>query len=226
MTATTDIDAAFEAALAADAGVTDNGPAEVAPPPRKPSVVDPEAPHGRAEDGTPFAPHGLKADGTPRLKPAGPGRPKRDPDAAARTAKASPAATAAPGTGRDYSRDLDDLADGAWMLLSGIPAPGALRVKLNAQAALLRGSKESLVHAGNIAAQHHAGTAQLIEKLTTGNAAWALPCMFALGPFVAQSIQLWRTPADQLAALAEQNAAEFRTVLTAAAVQGAEAAAA
>lgn len=222
--ALTDIDAKFAEALERDAGTADTAAAEVAAPPRKPAVVDPDAPHGRAEDGTPFAPYGIGQNGKPRQKPGGPGRKPKDPDARARTAAKGVPAAAPPSGGRDFTQDLDDLADGFWMLLSGIPAPGTLRVRLHAQAALLNGHKANLVKAGSIAAAHHEGTAQLIEKLTTGNAAWALPCMFALGPFVAQSVTMWRSPLDgDVAEMAAANEENFKAVLGAAALQAATA---
>lgn len=221
MTATmTDIDAKFAEALERDAGTTETATAEVAAPPRKPSVVDPEAPHGRAGDGTPHAPYGIGQNGKPRIKPAGPGRKPKDPDAKPRTAQGPQPATAAPASsGKDYSGDLDDLADGFWMLLSGIPAPGGLKTRLGAQAAILQANKANLVRSASIAAQHHEGTAQLIEKLTSGNAAWVLPAMFAAAPFVAQSVSMWRSPAEQVQALADQNAENFRVVVQAAALQ-------
>jgi hypothetical protein len=96
---------------------------------------------------------------------------------------------------------------------------GTLKVRLHAQAALLDRSKPALVKAGNIAAQHHGPTAQLIEKLTNGSAAWMLPVMFTAAPFVATSLTLWKTPAAELADVAEQNEQKFREVVGAAAVQ-------
>lgn len=214
------IDDTFAAALSQDAALTDTGPAVVAAPPRKPTVVDPDAPHGRAEDGSPNAPYGIGKNGRPRIKPAGPGRGARNADDAPRVSVAAAAApvAAAAGAPADYTGQLDDLADGMWMLLSGFPARGNLKVKLHAQAAVLQKSKPKLVHAGNIAARHHEPTAQLIEKLTTGNAAWMLPVMFGLAPFVAQSLTIWRAPAEDLAELAAGNEADFKAMLSAAAL--------
>lgn len=211
-----DLDATFEAALAADAGIPDGPAADVAPPPRRPAIADPEAPHGRAADGTPNAPYGIGKNGRPRITPGGPGRPaKKDPDAAARTGKPAAGAATAAVADRDYSGDLGDLIDGVWMLLSAAPAPGGLKIKIGAQAAVLQSNRDSLVRGGAIAAKHHPPTAALIEKLTSGNAAWALPCMFALGPFVAQSVAVWRSPAADLADLARGNDERFRAVLEA-----------
>ena len=115
MTALTDDPAAaFEAALAKDAGI-DPDPVQVPPPPRKPER-DPDAPHGRDSDGNPLTPYGVKRDGTPRIKPAGPGRPKGDE---------APRVTAAPATdmsegaeGTDYAPGLIDAGQSVWLLLS------------------------------------------------------------------------------------------------------------
>lgn len=222
MTAAPAIDNAFSAALEQDASVTETGAPAIAAPPRKPTVIDPDAPHGRAEDGTPNAPYGIGKNGRPRIKPAGPGRAPKGDDAP-RVAAAPAAPAAAAGGAKDWSKDLDDLADGFWMILSGLPARGNLKVKLHAQAALLDKSKPSLVRAGNIAAQHHDPTAQLIEKLTSGSAAWMLPVMFAAGPFVASSAAIWRTPAAELAELAAANEAKFKTVMGAAMLEAAAA---
>lgn len=217
MTAT--IDGAFAAALEQDAGSAAPDGRAVAAPPRRPSVVDPDAPHGRAEDGTPNAPYGIGKNNRPRIKPAGPGRAPANPDDKPRTAPAAaaPVPTAA-GDSKDYTEDVDDLADGVWMVLSGFPVRGNLKIKLGAQAYVLRQNKDGLAKGGNIAAQHHEGTAQLIEKLTVGGAAWILPAMFAVAPFVAQSLQIWRTPAAELAATAEYNDLEFKEMITAALV--------
>ncbi len=221
MTAT--VDAAFGAALEQDANVTETAEPAVAPPPRKTTVVDPDAPHGRADDGTPHAPYGIGKNGRPRIKPAGPGRAPRGDDAPRVAAAPAAAPAALAGGAKDWSKDLDDLADGFWMVLSGLPARGALKVKLHAQAALLDRSKPGLVRAGNIAAQHHDPTAQLIEKLTSGSAAWMLPVMFATAPFVASSVAMWKTPAAELAELAEQNEQKFKAVMGAAVLEAAAA---
>ena len=218
MTATATIDEAFSAALEADAGVTDAGPAEVTPPPRRPSVVDPEAPHGRAEDGTPMAPYGLKADGTPRQKPAGPGRPK-DSDSRPRTAKALPAGEqkSGPKTG-DYSGQIGDFLDGLWMLGSAFPLSWApkLEARVNAQAAILKENKPQLANGWTTAAQNHEGIAELTQKLTTGSASWILPVMFAVTPFVAQSAFMWRAPVPgDVQGLADHNKSEWQAFVKA-----------
>jgi hypothetical protein len=56
---------------------------------------DPEAPHGRNDDGTAKAPYGLKSDGTPKLTAGGPGRGKTGPRDAAREQKPGTAPAAA-----------------------------------------------------------------------------------------------------------------------------------
>lgn len=106
-----DVDVAFEAALAKDAG--QSAPPQAPAPPRVDR--DPKAPHGRAEDGTPNAPYGLKADGTPRIKPAGPGRPKED---APRVTASAAAPAAGKSGGRDYAPGLMAAGESAWLVLA------------------------------------------------------------------------------------------------------------
>lgn len=105
-----DIGAAFEAALAKDAGVP--VPPEIPAPPRK----DPAAPHGRAEDGSPIAPYGLKADGTPRLKPPGPGRPRAEDKPRVDNVPAVP--SGGKPAGKNYAPGLAATGESVWLLLS------------------------------------------------------------------------------------------------------------
>jgi hypothetical protein len=61
--------------------------------------TDPEAPHGRADDGTPLAPYGLKTDGTPRLSNRG---------RSAKKAPAGPSATKGRSASAQKARDQRD----------------------------------------------------------------------------------------------------------------------
>lgn len=216
MTAGT-IEAKFQAALDQDAHV-DSGANAPPPPPRR----DPDAPHGRDEDGTPAAPYGHKADGTPRIKPAGPGRAgKQDGPGAVdkpRVIDAPPAGTARSAADtRDYTGQLDDIAQGVWAIMSGIPVPWAgLRIRVQAQAAIWHGNTPILVRSGNTIARHSPPVAAKIDALTTGNAAWMLPALFGLAPFVGQSLAMWRSPvAGDIERLAAVNEAAFQQMLDA-----------
>lgn len=73
--------------------------------------TDPEAPHGRAEDGTPLAPYGLKADGTPRLSNRG-----------RQTKKAPAGPSAVKGSGAAAKRARDQ-RDGLLQLADAVLSP-------------------------------------------------------------------------------------------------------
>lgn len=62
--------------------------------------ADAEAPHGRADDGTPLAPYGLKADGTPRLSNRG--------RTSKKAAAAGPSATKGRSAGAAKAREQRD----------------------------------------------------------------------------------------------------------------------
>jgi len=189
-----DVEDAFRAALEQDAGVTPGEPDAPPPPPRKPVITDPDAPHGRDDAGAPLAPFGLnKKTGRPNLRR--PGKPPKDEQPRVQpAAKGEPAKIAAK---RDYSGAIGELVDGVWMLMSSAPVPVAkLRTRVHAQAALVNMNKPGLVKGVNLMAQNNETVARGVEKLTTGNVAWVLPAMFALGPFVAQSLMVWRSPVE------------------------------
>jgi hypothetical protein len=216
----------FRAALEKDAGMA--SPPAPPPPPRR----DPDAPHGRDDQGQPLAPYGSKADGTPRIKPAGPGRagkaaqgeqggPGGAVDKPRVTVAAPPPGAAQAAAGRDFGPQLDDLVEGSWALLSSLPIPWAgVRIRIHAQAAILHMNKPGLVRGGNVIAQHSPPFASKVDALTTGGAAWMLPALFALAPFVGQSLAMWRSPAaGDIERLAGSNELAFRAMLDAAAEQ-------
>lgn len=214
-----DIEDQFRSALEQDAHV-DSGAGAPPPPPRR----DPDAPHGRDPDGTPIAPYGLKGDGVPRLKPAGPGRGGKAITAADKprvTVAPSPDAARAAASDRDYTGQLDDIAQGVWAIMSGVPVPWqTLRIRIQAQAAIWHGNTPTLVRSGNTIARHCPPVAQKIDALTTGNAAWMLPALFGLAPFVGQSLAMWRSPvAGDIERLAAVNEAAFQQMLDAATEQ-------
>jgi hypothetical protein len=192
-----DVDEVFRAALEKDAGVEGSAPADIPAPPRKSVLADPDAPHGRGPDGVPLTPFGTnKKTGKPNLRR--PGKPPKDdrPRVQENTGPAG-STQARPAVKRDWSQEISELLDGTWMLMSSAPIPlPKVRVKVHAQAALLNGHKPGLVKGINLAAQNNPQVARGVEKLTTGNVSWILPAMFALGPFVAQSVMVWRSPVE------------------------------
>jgi len=215
MTTTADADAAFEAALAKDAGSAPIQRPDVPAPPRREPDPDPDAPFGRDETGEPIAPHGLRnTDGKPRLKPAGAGRGHKGPDAA----RISPPAPQAAAKGRpappakNYTPAVTELLEGVWMLGSSIPIPAPkIAVRVQCQAAILKINEPGLASGIATAAQHNEIIARGVDKLTTGGASWILPCMFGLTPFVAQSALMWRSPLDDdVQALAEHNRTQWQ----------------
>ena len=208
MTATTDdVAAAFEAALAADAGAS--VPPEVPAPPR--IDHDPKAPHGRAEDGSPLAPHGLKADGTPRLKPAGPGRPKGDDKPRVAAAAASPAGK---GGGADYTADLMDLGHQVWMgasmirggKLGPIRLPDARPFAFVWQQQLASGAA-----AWNEAAKQNATVRGWVQKFSgDGSASWVIGVgIWGIG-LVSACVELAKAPAEVRAQAAAANDAAMQ----------------
>lgn len=210
----------FRAALERDAHVDAAANAPPAPPRR-----DPDAPHGRNDDGSPIAPYGVKADGVPRLKPAGPGRGGKATGAAVDkprvTVAPQPDGARAAASGRDYTEQLDDLAQGVWAVMSGVPVPWKkARIRVQAQAAIWHGNTPILVRSANTIARHSPPVAQKIDALTTGNAAWMLPALFGLAPFVGQSLAMWRSPvAGDIERLAAVNESAFQQMLDAATEQ-------
>jgi len=175
-------------------------PAEPPPPPE----TDRDAPHGRGEDGEPLAPYGKTKDGRPKLSPAG--RKPRDPDGQARLAKDSPDAT---GEGtqlqlepHDFSAPLMDAAETIWFggsviakLGPQIPVVGQFVPgrKLAATMAVFDAERPRLAAALNLAAQHDARARRLAERLATGDAGWALTCMFMVAPFTGTVAAIWQT---------------------------------
>lgn len=84
------------------------------------NAPDADAPHGRADDGTPLAPFGLKADGTPRLSNRG-RQTKKTPQGPSATKGSSAAAKKA----RDQRDGLLQLADAVLSpAMAGTTSPG------------------------------------------------------------------------------------------------------
>lgn len=190
-----ELDAAFAEAMTA--------PAAPKEPASAPKEIDREAPHGRAEDGTPLAPHGLKADGTPKLTAAG----RKSSHVAEKAPDKAPAVRQVAGR-QDYTAGLRDTADAAWMGLSflgqvpleKLPIVGkrltGAGTRLQAQALILAGQRDALAGALNMAAQHNETARKWAEKTGSGDATWALVCGTMMLPFLTSSIALWQGNLD------------------------------
>lgn len=227
--AATSLDEAFAAAMGAPAKPKEPG----APP-----EIDPEAPHGRDDNGAPLTPYGLTKEGKVRRSAAG--RKSRDDQprtAPPSSAPAVPDGKKAAAAAKDYSKALSETADGLWVLatfagrmplarlplLAKIPAgkggktlatvlDGA-EVRLQAQAALLSENKPGLVAALNIAAENNPRARRLAEKLETGDVTWVIVAAALAGPFLLQTQALWAGKLDEkeLAAQNEKHFDEWRT---------------
>jgi len=183
-----DVDAAFSAALAADAGVT---PPVIPAPPRRAVVIDPDAPHGREADGSPIAPYGFK-NGTNIPRKTIPGRTKDDLRAEA--PRVAPAAVKSIGKPRDYSADLAGLGMSVWM--GGVALPPT-----RPYAHVFKQAMPGMVHAWNEAAQQNAQVRRQVERLAgDGSYAWVLGVALSTAPLIAGCLELaksGKTPEDK-----------------------------
>lgn len=196
-----DLDAAFAAAM--------DAPARPRSEPKSPPERDPDAPHGRDENGEPLAPYGWtvpqRKGELPRPKLTASGRKQKDGTDRPRTATVTPirpeTKPAAKPAARDWTEELDGLATAAWFGLSAvgkvsgkIPVVGKLvpEHKMAAQAFILSETKPQLVAAVNLAAQHNAKAAAFCQKLEGGDGLWALTCMFMVMPVLSVSATIWR----------------------------------
>lgn len=189
------------------------------PPP--PKDDDPDAPHGRGEDGQPLAPFGLTRDGKVRKSAAG--RPPKEDQA-----RTGPAST--DGSGKDqaavvlaapgqYLQPLSDTAESVWFGMSalakvgpGLPLIGARlpAVRIQAQAAVWYATKDRAVAAVSLAAEHNASAARFAAKLEGGDITWMITCLSLVAPIVSLSGMVWSKDADaQLAAVEQPGLAEL-----------------
>jgi hypothetical protein len=188
----------FAAAMAAPPA---DAPEAAAPPKR--DAPDPEAPYGR------------KADGTPRKSRPGPGRPPKPrmieapKDQDQGKAKAS--------TAQDYTTGLTEFTDALWMVMAATPIPhDSMRVRIRAQAYVLKTNQAGVVTSVNTMAQHNATIRGGVEKLTMGSAGWVLPAVMALAPFAVQSAAIWRAPVEgDMRTLADQTEADWSATFAA-----------
>lgn len=170
---------------------------EAAAPPKR--TADPEAPFGR------------RVDGSPKKAPGG--RPAK-----ARVTESKPVTADAKGgkkagaaaDGTDYTGPLGEFTSALWMVLAAAPVPvEPLRIKLRAQAAVLKDNQPGLCQGINLMAQHNGTIRRGVEALTMGNAGWVLPAVMALAPFAVQSAALWKTSPAELGELAARTEAEW-----------------
>lgn len=174
---------AFARAMAAP------GPDEAeAPAPPRRAPADPEAPHGRTQDGKP-------------KKGPGGRPPKPRTQEAPRSSQGSSKGKDAKGTDKpavDLTQPVVEFCEGLWMLGSMVPIPSEnLRVKTRLQAHVLRANEQQVATAVNMMAQNNSTIRSGVEKLTTGNAGWVLPACMALVPFAVQSAGLWKAPVSE-----------------------------
>ena len=173
-----DTDRAFAAAMAAPRA---DDPEHPAPPRREPA--DPEAPYGRT------------LDGRPKKRPGGrppKARPREIPAPAAQAPSGGPKGKA---PAADYSAGLADFTEALWMVMAATPVPWeTVRIRVRAQAYVLKSNQAGVVQGVNLMAQHNASIRWGVEKLTTGEAGWVLPAVMALAPFAVQTGMIWRAP--------------------------------
>ena len=188
-----DLDAAERDFARAMAAPEPDEPEAPAPPKRPPA--DEEAPYGR------------RLDGTPKKAPGG--RPAKP-----RVTEAKPVVAgkgkAAAGNAQDYTQALGDFTSGLWMVMAAAPVPNdGMRVKVRAQAKVLKDNQPGLCQGLNQMAQHNGTIRRGVEALTTGNAGWIVPACMALAPFAVQSAQIWKSDPATLADMAKETEAEW-----------------
>lgn len=153
-------------------------------------------------------------DGNRRAK-----RAKGRPSAKARTTEAPPppAEPQKPAKGAkgdspkpDYTGPLTEFTGALWMVAAATPMPSeALRVRVRAQAKVLRSTQGNVVQGVNMMAQHNGTIRRGVEALTMGGAGWVLPAVMALAPFAVQSAAVWKADPANLVVLAAQTEEEW-----------------
>lgn len=215
-----DQDAAAEVAAAITEAMTGpSRPRAASPPPE----VDPEAPHGRDDDGKPLAPFGWTSDGKRPKLTAG-GRKSRDdrPRTTAPTAGAAMAGASAvpppgpPESGPGLLPGLMEATEGIWLggtivadIGPRLPLIGKLVFsekllsprKLSATMAAFDSQRPALAAALNEAAEHDARARRLAVKLASGDVSWVVTVMSLTMPFASALGAIWQ--GDK--ALAEQH---------------------
>lgn len=209
----TDVNDAFEAALAADAGM--GVPADIPAPPRQ--ERDPDAPHGRAEDGSPLAPFGVKADGTPRLREPGPGRPKAA-DAPRVTSVSTLKPAAAKSSGADYTDDLLGLGTAVWLGVSSMKGAALGPVRLpdcRPYAAVWKQTLPQMAAVWNTAAQQNDQVRGAVEKFTgDGSMTWIVGVAVVSAGLVSSCVELAKSPPEVRANATAANDAQLQAYVS------------
>lgn len=225
MTAAADVDDAQNAlhdALERDAaGSGASGPEPDAPPPPRRPKRDPDAPHGRDDDGTPLAPYGHKADGTPRVKPAGPGRRgKGGADKPRVTEDDGPNAAPAdvPGEAKQYVDGLMGLGTAVWLGGSSIKGGrvfGYTVPDLRPYAMVWHDTMPGMAAAWAMGAASNAHVRKYVKKLS-GDESWSWVFAVATSTigFVTGCAQLVQAPPEVRAQLAAANDAAMEKMMT------------
>jgi hypothetical protein len=188
---------------------TDNGQAV---------ITDPEAPYGWMTD---------PRTGQKRPKKR-PGRQSRNVEAP-RDRPANRARTAAPKAPKkseeEYVKPVSDVTEGVWMILAATPKLepktavlginlADVTVKLRATASIVKDEAPGIVAGVSKMAAHSTAVAKAVDKLSEENGpAWILPAMFALLPFVAQTVNIWKSPATSSQPLADKTTHEWEDFL-------------
>jgi hypothetical protein len=141
------------------------------------------------------------------------GRPSTKP----RTTDAKPQEPQKPGKPKgdapakpDFTGPLADLTSAMWMVMAAVPIPAEpLRIKVRAQAKILRENRGGLVQGVNVMAQNNGVIRRGVEVLAMGSGGWILPATMAVAPFCVQSAQMWKMDPAELVGLAEQTEAEW-----------------
>jgi hypothetical protein len=187
------------------------------PKPAKTPTTDPGAPFGYMKDPKTgeTRPKKRPGKGPTTTAPA----PKDRPGGQARTRPAT-------SSKKNYAQDVTALCESVWMLAAAVPEVKRgtkvlgrdvhdLTVRVHAQAEIVNTESDSIVRGLVIMAENSAPVAKGLDKLTAENGpAWVLPAMFALLPFVAQSVTMWRSPvAGDVEALAAQTTTKFGVLI-------------
>jgi len=170
--------------------------------PEAPPAVDPDAPFGLADDGTPKAPYGLTKDGKPRRSNAG--RKSKDDTARVTAPGEHGGQDGTPGgkpAAKDYTAALSEFGDAVWFGASALGKGGSAiplvgkfipERKVAAQAAVFRTFKGNLVSAVNIAAQHNSMAARFAASVDKGDITWVVMVGFMVMPFMTMSAAIWK----------------------------------